>query len=96
MTQIPVQGGAIPTSIQGPPDRSTVPALVVAPSIYGPGADLLDRLAPLADRALILVPDPFWRTGEGAVDYRDLHTALARLEGFDVMRADDEMLTVAA
>ena len=91
---IPVTGGAIPTFVLGPADPTGVPALVVVPSIYGPGADLLDRLAVVADRCSVLVPDPFWRTGEGALPYGDLHTALARLEDFDPTRTQEEVAAV--
>ena len=91
---IPVPGGAIPTFVRGPADPAGVPALVVVPSIYGPGADLLDRLGVVADRCSVLVPDPFWRTGEGALAYGDLHAALARLEDFDPARTRDEVAAV--
>ena len=80
---IPVDGGAVPTLVLGPDDPSRLPALVVVPSIYGPAPDLLKRLSELADGALIVVPDPFWRVGGGVVPYDDHDKARDRLAGFE-------------
>ena len=83
---IEVKGGAIPTSLMAPEDPSGVPALVVIPSIFGVAPDLLRRLSELADRALIAVPDPFWRLGGGVVPYSDHEGAISRLKGFEMDR----------
>ena len=80
---IAVEGGGVPTAILGPEAAGDVPALVVIPSILGPAPDLLKRLSEFADRALVAVPDPFWRLGAGAVPYEDKEGAIARLKGFD-------------
>ena len=77
--------------VQGPDDAAAVPALVVVPSIFGPNPDLLARLAALGDSALVVGPDPFWRTGEGPVPYDDRDTAVGRLADFDVGVCATEM-----
>jgi carboxymethylenebutenolidase len=82
---ISVEGGAIPTALLGPERASGVPALFVIPSIYGPAPDLKKRLSEYADEALIVLPDPFWRVGDGAVPYDQGEKARARLAaGFDL------------
>ena len=93
---IPVQGGAVPTAVLGPEDASAIPALVVVPSIFGPAPDLLDRLSEFDDRALIAVPDPFWRAGGGVVPYERHETAVARLRGFELGRSIEDMSAVVA
>ncbi len=93
---VDVGGGAVPTSVLGPGDASEVPALLVVPSIFGPAPDLLERLGVLADDTLVAVPDPFWRTGEGAVPYDDMDAAVNRLADFDLAAADREIAAVAA
>jgi carboxymethylenebutenolidase len=80
---IAVAGGAVPTAIVGPEDARQVPAVVVVPSIFGPAPDLLERLSEFADRALVAVPDPFWRLGGGTIPYTDREAAFGRLKGFD-------------
>lgn len=91
---IPVEGGALPTTVLGPEDVSEVAALVVVPSIFGPAPDLLARLVEFARRALIAVPDPFWRTGGGVVPYNQPDKAIARLRGFDFQRCVEEVSAV--
>jgi dienelactone hydrolase len=95
--QIEVEGGAVPTVVLGPDDPSDVPALVVVPSVFGPATDLLERLdGALADRALVCVPDPFWRTGEGPTAYGDMEQVGVRLAGLDRAASRAEMAAVAA
>lgn len=91
---IPVEGGAIPTEVLAPEDASSVPALVVVPSIFGAAPDLLEGLARFADRALIAVPDPFWRTGGGVVPYDQHEAAVARLAGFEPGLCTADLLAV--
>jgi len=93
---IEVDGGAVPVNVLGPQDASAVPALLVIPSIFGPAPDLLERLEVLAGDTLVAVPDPFWRTGEGALEYSDRDTAIGRLSNFDPAASGREMATVAA
>ena len=81
---IEVEGGSVPTVVQGPRDAGGVPAVVVVPSVFGPAPDLLERLGELGDSALVCVPDPFWRTGEGALAYGDMDAVVARFGTFDV------------
>ena len=88
---IRVEGGSVPTAVQGPDDPSRVPALVVVPSIFGPAPDLRKRLEELSDAALIGVPDPFWRVGGGVIPYDDLEYARSRLAGFDPRRCVADM-----
>ena len=92
---VDVEGGAVPVTVIGPNDASDRPALLVVPSIFGPARDLLERLEVLAANTFVAVPDPFWRTGEGALDYSDRHTAISRLAGFDPVACGREMTTVA-
>lgn len=87
---IDVEGGALPLHVQGF-DDGTAPALVVVPSVFGPAPDLLDRLAGLADDTLVVVPDPFWRTGERVVPYDRLDDAIGRMADFDFGAASREM-----
>lgn len=93
---IDVADGTLPAEVQGPDDPGDVPALVVVPSIFGPAPDLLDRLGALGDAALVVVPDPFWRTGEGAVGYDDVDTAFGRLADFDLDVCATEMAAAVA
>jgi len=92
--QIEVNGGAVPTVVVGPENASQVPGLLVIPSIYGPAPDLVRRLSAFADRALIVLPDPFWRVGGGVVDYGDHDGAVSRLRGFDLASCTDDLLAV--
>lgn len=91
---IPVEGGAVPTVVLGPEDTSAVAGVVVVPSIFGPAPDLLERLSEFGDRALIAVPDPFWRTGGGVVPYDRHDAAIARLGGFDLRRCIEDLSAV--
>ena len=93
---VEVEGGSVPTVVQGPRDAVGVPAVVVVPSVFGPAPDLLERLAELGDAALVCVPDPFWRTGEGALRYGDMEAVVARFAAFDIQRCRAEMGAVAA
>jgi carboxymethylenebutenolidase len=83
---IAVEGGAVPTVLLEPEDASRMPALVVVPSIYGPAPDLIERLAEFAAAARVVLPDPFWRVGGGAVPYNESEKARSRLAGFDLRR----------
>ncbi len=88
--QIDVSAGQLPATVLGPEDAGA-PAVVVVPSIFGPAPDLLGRLEALADDTLVVVPDPFWRTGEGAVAYDDMDTAIGRLADYDFAACATEM-----
>jgi len=81
--RVEVAGGAVPVHVQGPETPLQVPGLVVVPSIFGPAPDLLEQMSGLADAALIVVADPFWRVGGGVVSYDDHAGAIGRLQGFD-------------
>lgn len=89
---IAVEGGAVPTAVLGPRDPDA--ALVVVPSIFGPAPDLLERLSEFGERALVAVPDPFWRVGAGVVPYEQHDAAIARLKGFDLRRCIDDLSAV--
>jgi len=91
---IAVSGGAIPTAVLGPEDASQLAALVVVPSIFGPAPDLLERLSEFEERALIVVPDPFWRTVGGVVPYDQHEAAIARLRGFELRRCIEDLSAV--
>jgi carboxymethylenebutenolidase len=91
---VPAEGGSVPTQVGGSEARGGVAGLVVVPSIFGPAPDLLDRLAEFDDRALVAVPDPFWRNGGGVVPYDRHDAAIARLRGFDLRRCIDDLSAV--
>jgi carboxymethylenebutenolidase len=91
---IPVPGGAVPTAVCGPASASRAAALLVVPSIFGPAPDLLERLSEFADGALLVVPDPFWRTGGGVVPYDQHDAAVARLRGFELRRCIEDLSAV--
>ena len=91
-----VDDGHVPVTVLGPSEPSGHPVLVVVPSIFGPAADLVERLSPLAATATIAIPDPFWRTGEGVVPYDDIDTAFGRLAEFDFEACGSEMTAVVA
>lgn len=91
---VAVDGGEVPIFAQGPSDAHLVPGLVVVPSIFGPARDLLERMAGLADAALVVVADPFWRVGGGVVAYEDPDAAFARLAGFDMADCHADMRAV--
>lgn len=84
--------GDVPVHVLGPGDASGVAGLVVIPSIFGPAPDLLASLSTLADEALVVVPDPFWHEGGGAVPYADHDGAIGRLKGFERDRCFAEMV----
>jgi carboxymethylenebutenolidase len=94
--QVEVDGGAVPVRVQGRAPSDDAPGLVVVPSIFGPAPDLLERLAPLAQDALVVVADPFWREGGGVVPYDDFDGAFQRLHGFDRDRCLSDMRAVIA
>jgi len=91
---IPVEGGAIPTVVVGEEGARNRPALLVIPSIFGPAPDLIERLSEFSERALIVLPDPFWRVGGGVVPYGDHDAAIARLKGFELRKCIDDLSTV--
>jgi carboxymethylenebutenolidase len=91
---VPVPDGAVPTAAVGPRDASQLPALVVVPSIFGPAPDLLKRLSEFEERALVAVPDPFWRAGGGVVPYDQHDAAIARLRGFELRRCLEDLSAV--
>ncbi len=93
---VAVEDGAVPTAVLAPEGAGAVPALLVVPSIFGPAPDLLTRLAEFAERAVVAVPDPFWREGAGAIPYADRAAAFARLRGFEPGRCLDDLRAVAA
>jgi carboxymethylenebutenolidase len=91
---VAVEGGAVPVDVLSPEDAQGAPGLVVVPSINGPAPDLLDGLSTLADGALVVVADPFWHEGGGAIPYADRDAAFGRLRGFDLGRCFAETLAV--
>lgn len=88
---VEVPGGAVPTVVLGPEDASDRPALLAIPAIFGQAPDLLRRLASFSDRALITVPDPFWRDGSGVISYDEVERAFGRLKDIDLERSVTEM-----
>ena len=91
---VEVDGGAVPVHVQGPENSRDVPGLLVVPSIFGPARDLLERMSELADTALVVVADPFWRVGAGVVPYEEHDAAIARLRGFDMDQCFSDMRAV--
>lgn len=82
--EIPLGDGAMPATVLGPDSDKKTVAVWVVPSIFGVAPDLVARLTPLANRALIVLPDPFWRVEPGTIAYDDATTALARLGQLDL------------
>jgi len=94
LVDIETSDGSIPTRILGPEPSSGVPGLVVIPSVFGPAPDLIERLAPLAQRALLAFPDPFWRVGGGVVPYTDRDPVVQRMARFDVAACTEDLRAV--
>lgn len=92
---VTVDDGGVPVFVAAHEHPILAPGVVVVPSIYGPAADLLERMAGLADVATTVVLDPFWREGGGAVDYRDRDAAIGRLAGFEPGRSMADVRAVA-
>lgn len=92
---VEVGDGSVPIYVAHHADPATAPAVVVVPSIYGPADDLLRRMSALSDVATIVVLDPFWREGGGAVDYNDRDAAVGRLADFDPRRSMTDVRAVA-
>jgi len=80
---IPVADGSVPVHVSGPDDASAVGGIVVVPSIFGPNEDLLAQMRSIADVALTVVMDPFWRQGGGAIPYPNREEAFARVGQLD-------------
>jgi carboxymethylenebutenolidase len=93
---VDTESGAVPVHWVGPEDSRDVPGLVVVPSIFGPATDLLNQMKTLADRALVVIPDPFWHAVAGVVPYTEPETAFARLKDFDMPRCFAETRDVIA
>jgi carboxymethylenebutenolidase len=91
---VEVDGGAVPVHVVGPEDARALPGLVVVPSIFGPAPDLLKRMGELADVALVVAADPFWRVGGGVVPYADHEGAIGRLKDFDRDRCFSDVRAV--
>lgn len=91
---VPVEGGAVPVYVLAPEDPAAAPGLVVVPSIFGPASDLRRRLAEIAEAALVVVADPFWRVGGGVVPYDDHEGAVGRLRDFDRRRCATDLSAV--
>lgn len=64
--------------------RSTLPWVVVVPSIFGVAGDLRVQMAELGDHAQVLAMDPFHRVGGGPIPYSDFAGALARMQRTDL------------
>lgn len=91
---VDVENGAVPTAVIESDAPEPGPALIVIPSIFGPAPDLLKRLSEFAGHALVVVPDPFWRVGDGVVPYEDFETARKRLKRFDIARCNADLDSV--
>ena len=87
---IEVEGGAIPTVVVGEPSEDK-PSVLVVPSIFGPAPDLIQRLSRFAEKALIAVPDPFWRVGGGVLPYDGMQQAIARMQRFDLKACNADL-----
>lgn len=92
---VPVADGAVPIHVSGPDDATSLPGVVVVPSIFGANDDLLAQMASLADVALTVVMDPFWRQGGGALPYANREKAFARVGELDRSKCGDDVEAVA-
>lgn len=88
--------GAVPIHVSGPTDASSVPGVVVIPSIFGANEDLLAQMAGLGESALTAVMDPFWRQGGGALAYGEREAAFARVGELDRSACKTDVEAVAA
>ena len=85
--------GAIPlviTADEGP----SLPTLVVVPSIFGVGDDLLAQMNELASGAIVVAMDPFWRVDPGAVGYDDAPRAVARMKALDMAACYRDVVSI--
>lgn len=92
---VTVADGAVPIHVSGPDDASSLPGVVIVPSIFGANEDLLAQMATLADGALTAVMDPFWRQGGGALPYANKDAAFARVGELDRSACGDDVEAVA-
>lgn len=83
---VPVDDGALPLTVAR--GGGTGAAVVIMPAAFGIGPDLEAQMLELADDASLVVAfDPFFRGEAGFVPYTETKHVLARLEGFDRVRA---------
>ncbi len=85
-------GGAIPLTICAG-EGADLPGLVVVPSIFGVTEDLTAQLEELAERAVVVALDPFWRVEAGPISYADAPAALARMQKLDLAACYRDILT---
>ncbi len=95
---VPVADGAIPMQVAGLDEEaagSGRPGLVCVPSIYGGNDDLLAQMASVADVAVTVVMDPFWRVQPGPIPYEDRDGAFERAGKIDREQTLDDLKAVA-
>jgi carboxymethylenebutenolidase len=83
---LPVEKGTLPLSIaQG---DAAGAAVVIMPSAFGVGSDLLAQMDDIAEYAsLVVAIDPFFREDPGPVPYDDFPRVKARMQALDRERA---------
>ncbi|MEQ8276038.1 MAG: dienelactone hydrolase family protein [Deltaproteobacteria bacterium] len=86
------EGGAIPLTICAG-EGSELPSLVVVPSIFGVTDDVVAQMQELAERAVIVALDPFWRVEAGPISYADPQRALARMQQLDLQACFRDVVT---
>lgn len=92
---LPVNDTQLPlTIVRG---RGTGAAVLVLPSAFGIGPDLVAQLEALAEASSLVVTfDPFFRTDPGRVPYDDMPRIFARLRGLDRAQHQQDIEAVLA
>lgn len=85
-------GGAIPLTICAG-DGEDLPSLVVVPSIFGVTEDLVAQMQELADAAIVVALDPFWRVEAGPLSYAEAQRAVGRMQKLDLAACHRDVVT---
>jgi len=93
--RIATDDGDLPlTLVRGQP---TGAAIVIVPSAFGVGSDLVEQMRELAlDARLVATFDPFFRSSPGLVPYDDMPRVMARIRGSDPQRTLADLRALVA
>ncbi len=83
---ISAEGGDLPLTVARASGAGA--ALVILPSAFGVGADLIAQMEALATSArLVVAVDPFFRSDAGFIPYDDMAHVMKRMQALDVARS---------
>lgn len=83
---LPVEAGDLPLTVARSGGAGA--AVVVLPSAFGVGADLVAQMEELATSAsLVVAVDPFFRGDAGFIPYDDMAHVMKRMQALDVPRS---------